>query len=129
MNIEKLNAFEEAIKSYSQEFRDIGLIIDEQPDRLHEFTDLASVQLLSRMMIPSEYNDHPFIINNTKFYGLTCIERVIGTEWLSYGDAGVVVGCPGPSLSGIIIQDFADGQQKEQYYSKLLSKPCWTFLP
>ncbi|OMC83158.1 hypothetical protein BK128_18740 [Viridibacillus sp. FSL H7-0596] len=128
LNIEKLNAFEEAIKSYSQEFRDIGLIIDEQPDRLHEFTDLASVQLLSRMMIPSEYNDHPFIINNTKFYGLTCIERVIGTEWLSYGDAGVVVGCPGPSLSGIIIQDFADGQQKEQYYSNLLSKPCWTFF-
>lgn len=128
MNIDKLNAFEQAIKSYSHEFRDIGLIIDQEPDRIHEFTHLDSVQLLSRMMIPPEYNDCPFVVNNTEFYGLTCIERVIGTEWLSYGDAGVFVGCPGPSLSGIIIQDFANEKQKEQYYSTLLEKPSWTFF-
>ncbi|WP_342557241.1 acyl-CoA dehydrogenase family protein [Lysinibacillus sp. FSL P4-0201] len=128
MNRERLDAFELAIKSYSQEFRDIGLVIDKEPDRLGEFTNLDSVQLLSRMMIPPEYNDRPFIVNNTKFYGLSCIERVIGTEWLSYGDAGVVVGCPGPSLSGIIIQDFADEEQKEKYYSTLLEKPSWTFF-
>ncbi|MEK4109138.1 acyl-CoA dehydrogenase [Paenibacillus sp. DS2363] len=121
--------FEQEMKQYATELRDIGLVIDREPERIAEFTHLASLQTINRMMIPPEYGGEPIVtVGQERYYGLSCLERVIAIEELSAGDAGVFLGSPGPSMSSVIISALADSQQKERYYSHFLKGPAWSFF-
>ncbi|NMH73534.1 acyl-CoA/acyl-ACP dehydrogenase [Bacillus sp. RO2] len=128
MNNVDILEYEKLMQVYANDFRNIGLIIDCYPEKIYEYLGEESLNILSRMMIPAPYNDSPVIINNNKYFGLTCLERVIAAEWLAYGDVGVLLASPGPSLSGIIINDLASEEHKDKYYSKLINKPTWTFF-
>lgn len=67
-------------------------------------------------------------VGQERYYGLSCLERVIAIEQLSAGDAGVFLGSPGPSMSSVIISALADPQQKERYYSHFLKGTAWSFF-
>ncbi|UOE77554.1 acyl-CoA dehydrogenase family protein [Parageobacillus thermoglucosidasius] len=125
---EKLLLLKEIMSEYAIEFRKIGLIIDENPESIYQYINLDIIRNISRMNIPKEFNDKPLEILNYEYYGDTCLERVVAIEQLAYGDLGVLLACPGPSLSGQVINDFGDKKQKEYYYNKLLNKPTWTFF-
>lgn len=80
--------FEREMKQYATELRDIGLVIDREPERIAEFTHLASLRTINRMMIPPEYGGEPIVtVGQERYYGLSCLERVIAIEELSAGDA------------------------------------------
>lgn len=126
---DKLRVFEQEMKEIGSDLREVGQLVDEQPERLSLYTSRPSLQLANRMMIPPEYGGEPIVtIGSEKYYGLSCIERVTAIEQLAYGDAGTFLGCPGPSMSGIIINELADSQQKERFYSRFLKAPSWTFF-
>ncbi|WJH31561.1 acyl-CoA/acyl-ACP dehydrogenase [Paenibacillus sp. CC-CFT742] len=67
-------------------------------------------------------------VGQERYYGLSCLERVIAIEQLSAGDAGVFLGSPGPSMSSVIISALADPPQKERYYSHFLKGTAWSFF-
>lgn len=121
--------FEQEMRKYAAELREIGLVIDREPERINEFTNLESIRTINRMMIPPEYGGEPIVtVGQERYYGLSCLERVIAIEQLSAGDAGVFLGSPGPSMSSVIISALADPQQKERYYSQFLKGTAWSFF-
>ncbi|MBO1910205.1 acyl-CoA dehydrogenase family protein, partial [Microvirga sp. 3-52] len=78
--------------------------------------------------VPEKYNDSPLTINKQKIYGVNLLERVIALEILAYGDVGVLLASPGPSLSGQVIMDLGNDEQQERYYSTILKDDRWTFF-
>lgn len=121
--------FEQEMRKYAAELREIGLVIDREPERITEFTNLESIRTINRMMIPPEYGGEPIVtVGQERYYGLSCLERVIAIEQLSAGDAGVFLGSPGPSMSSVIISALADPPQKERYYSHFLKGTAWSFF-
>ncbi|OGO92646.1 MAG: hypothetical protein A3F10_00345 [Coxiella sp. RIFCSPHIGHO2_12_FULL_42_15] len=58
----------------------------------------------------------------------TCLERVQRIEALSYGDSGVVLACPGPSLSGLLLRELGSEEQKERFFQFIESHAVTTFL-
>lgn len=126
---EKLQIFEQEMRAVGEDLREFGLLIDECPDKLPLYSERPSLHLINRMMIPPEFGGEPIVtIGSEKYYGLSCIERAAAIEQLAYGDAGVFLGSPGASMSGIIINELADSQQKERFYSRFLKAPSWTFF-
>lgn len=58
----------------------------------------------------------------------TCLARTKQYEYLAYGDAGVLLSAPGPSLSGIIIRELGSEEQKNLFFNYLMSNRSRTFL-
>jgi len=58
----------------------------------------------------------------------TCAERVVLYETLAYGDAGVLLSCPGPSLSGIVMRELGSQAQSEIFFSYVKSRKVRTFM-
>ncbi|WP_337034919.1 acyl-CoA dehydrogenase family protein [Paenibacillus illinoisensis] len=121
--------FEYEMKRYAAELRNIGLLIDREPERINDFLHLPAMKAINHMMIPPEYGGQPIItIGQEKYYGLSSLERVITIEQLSAGDAGVFLGGPGPSMSSIVMMDLGDEEQKERFYSHFMKGSAWAFF-
>jgi alkylation response protein AidB-like acyl-CoA dehydrogenase len=56
------------------------------------------------------------------------VERVVVAEALAWGDASVVVGAPGPSMSGVVVDDLADDEQRDRFYRRVAQPGTWTFF-
>lgn len=67
-----------------------------------------------------------------KFMLLDCSSstyyRTCYLEALAYGDPGVTLACPSPSLSGLIIKDLGNKDQIEQFYQFLSTNNARTFF-
>ena len=110
-------------------FRDIAFEIESDPLAIHRHVDNPGVQSLATMFVPQEFGAKPFKGPSGKsYYFMTSEERVLSLEKLAYGDAGVLLASPGPSLSGYIINDLGSPEQKQTFYGSLLSEPTWTFF-
>lgn len=124
-----ITVFEHVMQEYAAELREVGLLIDREPERIHEFLHLPSMQAINHMMIPPEYGGQPIVtIGNERYYGLSSLERVITIEKLATGDAGAFLGGPGPSMSSIVMTDLADEEQKERFYSHFMKGASWAFF-
>jgi alkylation response protein AidB-like acyl-CoA dehydrogenase len=113
----------------ARQFRRIGLDLDRDPEVIHKHLDLEGVRWLSQMSIPAELGAPLFRGKSGREYDFTSTrERVVSLECLSYGDIGVLLASPGPSLSGQVVGDLGTPEQKARYFSRLLTRPTWTFF-
>ncbi|SCZ61518.1 MULTISPECIES: hypothetical protein [Photorhabdus] len=58
----------------------------------------------------------------------SCLERTKMYEVLAYGDPNVLLSCPGPSLSGIIVRELGSTEQQDYFLNMWLSiklVPVW----
>ncbi|MDX1900944.1 MAG: acyl-CoA dehydrogenase [Gammaproteobacteria bacterium] len=74
------------------------------------------------------YLSHPGLNILTFPEKVNCEERIKIYEALSYGDAGVLLACPGSSLSGFLIDQIGSAEQKKYFYQQLEAQPMRTFL-
>lgn len=129
IDIQDLPYVESQLREAAKDFRRIGMEVEADNSAIDKYLDLPGVQWLSFMFIPEEYNPAPFKGKTGKnYYFMTCAERVVSLEALAYGDCGVLLACPGPSMSGHIVYDLGSPEQKERYYGHVSSKPTWTFF-
>jgi alkylation response protein AidB-like acyl-CoA dehydrogenase len=106
-----------AIKHYPENllgtmhyFRNIALEIDNEPENI-----------LQHLNCPG--------INNLCFDRESdCLSRTKLLEALSYGDAGVLLACPGPSLSGLMVRELGNHEQKEYFFNLVEKNKATTFL-
>lgn len=91
-------------------FRQIAFEIDSQPDGI------------------TKYQSHPAINNLVFTEKQTCLERVKSYEALGYGDAGVLLACPGPSLAGMVIDEVGNDEQKNFFEHYVKTEKARTFL-
>jgi len=91
-------------------FRNIALEIAEQPELI------------------LQHLEHPIMKYLAQDRHSTCLERTKILEALAYGDAGVMLAAPGPSLSGLIIRELGTTEQQELFYSYVSKNKARTFF-
>lgn len=91
-------------------YRELGLAIDANPAVMKDYLNNKYINEL--------------IFDKTS----TCLERTKQYEYLAYGDAGVLLSAPGPSLAGIIIRELGNEDQKNMFFNYLISNRSRTFL-
>lgn len=95
---------------FARSFRNIAFDIDEDPQRIFDYTDLPAIN---------------FILSDRDS---TAVTRTAYLEALGYGDAGVLLACPGPSLSGLLLRELGLPEQIDTFYNTLKVHKMRTFF-
>ncbi|MDT8912949.1 acyl-CoA dehydrogenase family protein [Amycolatopsis sp. PS_44_ISF1] len=125
---DELHLLERHCREIAPELREPGLAVDRDPDSIVDYLHLPAVELQQAMVIPPEYTRRPYEVDGHVFRGGSCLSRVIVMDRLSYGDPGVLLASPGPSLSGVAVLALGDEAQRERYFTRLTAEPTWTFF-
>jgi alkylation response protein AidB-like acyl-CoA dehydrogenase len=123
---DRLTALRGQAREWGADFRAAALDLDRDPDRVKDFLDLPGVRCLSTLGIPPEFGAAPLTVGRHTFARVTALERVIVLEALARGDVGMTLAAPGPSMSGVLLEQLGDQGQRELFYGKLLEAPTWT---
>jgi alkylation response protein AidB-like acyl-CoA dehydrogenase len=123
---ERLSVLDDHCREIAADLRPAGAAIDRDPEAITEYLHLPAVDILRRQLAPSDAAGYR--IGRHSYRGLSCIERVIIHERLSYGDPGVVLASPGPSMSGVVVRALGDQRQQDAYVQRLAAAPTWTFF-
>lgn len=100
----------EKLYDYAEQFRSIALLIDHDPTAIERYFHLPAIQFL---LLDRES---------------TAIDRTQYLEALSYGDPGVLLASPGPSLSGLMFRELGLPEQIEQFYTMIREQHMRTFF-
>ncbi|MDP1574039.1 MAG: acyl-CoA dehydrogenase family protein [Coxiellaceae bacterium] len=105
-----VDRYGEKLYAYARNFREIALIIDQDPSKIKNYFNLPAIDFLV-----SDKNS-------------TALERTCYLEAFSYGDLGVLLASPGPSLSGLMLRELGSQNQIDEFYSEIQSKKMRTFF-
>jgi len=125
---ERLQRLQAQMREWSGEVHRLALEVDASPENIEKLIELPALRYLATLLIPADRQPSPLRLGPHVYDGTRCIERVVAIEELASADAAAVLAAPGPSLSGVIVAQLADEEQKEWYYQRLLSAPRWTFF-
>lgn len=100
----------ELYASFAQSFRDIAFEIDVDPQCIFNHIDLPAID---------------FILSDRES---TAASRTAYLEAFGYGDAGVLLACPGPSLSGLMLRELGLPEQIDVFYNTLKEQKMRTFF-
>ncbi len=104
------NRYGEQYFSFSNDFRRIAFEIDQNPQSILKYSDLPVINYLL-----SDCDS-------------TAIKRTEYLEALSYGDPGVLLASPGPSLSGLMLRELGLPEQIDRFYRMIKENKMRTFF-
>lgn len=110
------------------ELREPGMVLDDDPDAIVKYLDLPAVRLQQAMLIPPRFATEPYRVDGHEFPGGSCLSRVVVMDRLAYGDPGVLLASPGPSLAGVAVQALGDETQQRLFFERIEREPVWTFF-
>ncbi|MEU1420706.1 acyl-CoA dehydrogenase family protein [Kitasatospora sp. NPDC086009] len=117
------------IRESAGELRGIGLEIDRDPEAIDRWLHLPVVDIMRKATVPVEYLERPLRIDGHTYDMSSCLEHSIAIEELSYGDAGFMLACPGPLMSGVAVAALGDDKQRQAYYERVAAPgSTWTFF-
>ncbi len=93
---------------YARSFRQIALDIHENPSCITNYFNLPAID---------------FLVSDDSS---TTLGRTHHLEALSYGDPGVLLACPGPSLSGVAMRELGSHEQIRDFYRIVKDKKIRT---
>lgn len=123
-----LVALRDHLRPVGAALREHALAIDADPAALHALLDSGVLPYRQLGGFPPGYLDDPLRVRGVPVHVRTCVERVVVAEALAWGDASVVVGAPGPSMSGVVVDDLADDDQRDRFYRRVAQPGTWTFF-
>ncbi len=100
----------EKYAEFAHSFRHIAFEIDKNPQAIVNHMHLSAVD---------------FILSDRTS---TAFQRTQYLEAFGYGDAGVLLACPGPSLSGLMMRELGLPEQIDAFYSILQERKMRTFF-
>lgn len=109
-HIESEIRYGELLSLFSKSFREIAFEIDADPNAIMNYKNLPAID---------------FILSDRSS---TTLDRTKYLEAFSYGDPGVVLACPGPSLSGLMLRELGLPAQIDSFYTTLKEKRMRTFF-
>ncbi|KXK58492.1 acyl-CoA dehydrogenase [Micromonospora rosaria] len=127
MTTEHLTDLRAVAREYADVLRASALDLDRDPSLAAALLDrgLPWRQLVG---LPAEYNPDPLRVRGRPVHLQSCVEQVTLLEELARADAGAVLALPGPSMSGFVIAELADADQRDRYWSTVAAAPTWTFF-
>lgn len=96
--------------SYLMDFRSIALLVDSDPMAIKQYVKLPGIQ---------------FLLSDCDS---SALERTRYLEAFSYGDPGVLLASPGPSLSGLMLRELGTQAQIDDFYSMIKAHHMRTFF-
>lgn len=96
--------------SFSCSFRKLAFDIDENPQEIQKYCDLPAID---------------FLLSDRESTTLT---RTHYLEAFAYGDPGVLLAAPGPSLSGLMMRELGTLEQADEFYNILKTHKMQTFF-
>lgn len=91
------------------------------------FRHLALEVLIDRDAV-LRHLDHPQFTQIYDDRTSSCVERAMTYEVLSYGDPGVLLSCPGASLSGLILREIGSQNQRDLFFNYVAANRARTFM-
>ncbi|UQA94133.1 acyl-CoA dehydrogenase family protein [Streptomyces halobius] len=126
---ERIAALRSYVREAGRQLRGIGLEIDRDPEAIGRRLGLPAVDIMRGCTIPVEYLDSPLRVGEYTYDMSSCLEHTVTIEELSYGDAGFMLACPGPLMSGVAVGALGDDKQRHAYYERMAGPdPVWTFF-
>ncbi len=125
---ERLGALRRASAELAGELRERALAVDRDPYDMKPNLDLAAYAMIRRFMTPLRFTDGPPRVGRFEYAPGSCLQQVVWSAELAYGDAGLVMACPGPSLAGVLVDLLADEAQQERFYGALADGVTWSFF-
>jgi alkylation response protein AidB-like acyl-CoA dehydrogenase len=125
---DRLTCLRAQAREWAAELRPRALQVDQAPEALPQHLDLPAMSRFARLQVPPEYNDEPLEVNGHRFYLMSALERVVCFEEGAWGDLGMTLGAPGAPMSGVLVSELGDDQQKEWFFGRVLARPTWTFF-
>lgn len=122
----RLRALQRQTREWAVDFRALGPRLAADPDLIRRHVGLPGVRFMSTLLVPAEYDPPTERINGHRFTAMTALERVVLMEEFACGDAGVLLACPGASMSGVLVDLLGSVAQKRRYYQTLITEPTWT---
>lgn len=123
-----LLALRDHLRPVAVALRERALAVDTDPGALHALLDSGVLPYRQLGGFPPGYLDDPLRVRGVPVLVRTCVERAVVAETLAWGDASVVVGAPGPSMSGVVVDDLADDEQRDRFYRHVAQPRTWTFF-
>ncbi|MEU8180123.1 acyl-CoA dehydrogenase family protein [Micromonospora sp. NPDC049044] len=125
---DRLYALRREVYGWARELRRHSLDVDADPARVHELLAQPGVAYMETLGIPPEFGGPVLRVGGYRYDGMSAIERVVSLEELAFGDAGILLAAPGPSMFGVLLCQLGNEKQKTTYFDRLLERPTWTFF-
>ncbi|WP_035794617.1 acyl-CoA dehydrogenase family protein [Kitasatospora mediocidica] len=125
----RIEALRAHVREAAADLRAIGLEIDRDPTAIDRWLHLPAVDIMRACTVPEQYLTNPLRIGRDTYDIRSCLEHAVTIEELSYGDAGFMLSCPGPLMSGAAVDALGDEKQRDAYYRRIAGpEPTWTFF-
>lgn len=125
---ERLAALDRSCVEMAAEFRDAGMALDRDPDAVADLPLLRGVRFAQQIAMPPQYQAREAFPADLLEVVTTAVGATVLCERFAYGDPGVMMASPGPSLSGVTVQALGDDAQMHRYFSRVAAAPTYTFF-
>jgi len=125
---ERLRALRGASTELARELREHALAVDMDPYDMRPHLNLAAYEVMRCGQTPLRFTDRPLRVGRFEYRPGSRLEQVVQTVELAYGDAGMVLACPGPSLAGVLLERLGDDAQQERFFGALADGATWSFF-
>ena len=125
---DSFRALRGASAEMAAELREHALAVDADPYDMKPHLDVAAFRLIREFMIPRRFAGGPPRIGRHEFEPGTCLQGIVWSVELAYGDPGMVLAAPGSSLAGVLVDQLGDAAQQEHFYGALADGATWSFF-
>ncbi|MFE5189445.1 acyl-CoA dehydrogenase family protein [Streptomyces sp. NPDC056628] len=114
------------VRRWAGDLRAHALELDRDPDAVRRHLDLPAVRFLAGHLVPPGWDRVSDAAGAGPAHGLPTLERVIVSEELARGDAGMMLASPGASMCGVLLGVLGSQEQRDRVYGRLAERPRWT---
>ncbi|MBD0696090.1 acyl-CoA dehydrogenase family protein [Streptomyces sp. CBMA123] len=114
------------VRAWADDLRAGALELDRDPEAVHRYLDLPAVRFLAGHLTPPGWDRASGEPGSGPAHGLATLERAVVSEELARGDAGMVLGSPGASMTGVLLGVLGSPAQRDWVYGHLAERPRWT---
>jgi alkylation response protein AidB-like acyl-CoA dehydrogenase len=125
---DRLKALRGAAAELAVELRGHALDLDLAPDDLKPHLDVAAFAAMRRLSTPPRHGPEPFTVGRFAYPHGSCLQSLVWMAEFAYGDAGMVLAAPGPSLAGILVEHLGDEEQRERFHRAVSGEAVWAFF-
>ena len=116
---DRTRALARVARELAGQFREPGLALDRDPDAIAGYLHLPGIRLNQFTHLPPQYRPELDFPPGLLDAAATGLGWAVLWEQLAYGDPGVTLAGPRPSLFGGVLTALADASQADRYFSRL----------
>ncbi|MGV9560175.1 acyl-CoA dehydrogenase family protein [Streptomyces sp. NPDC003522] len=124
---ERLLALRGAAADTAAELRDHAMALDTAPHDVKPHQAVAAFDLIRRCTTPRRFGD-PLRVGRFAYSAGSSLDTLVWMLELAYGDAGMVLAAPGPTLAGLLVDQLGDERQQDYFYRAVAGEDAYAFF-